>query len=175
MRTTVKGLKIVGACIFCACLYGVILDQITARICLAYFTEFHPNIGLPHDPTIVGMAWGLIATWWVGAALGGLLALACLAGPRPKLNLLYLCKRLIYLFIACAAGALIFGCIGYKIGMPLSPYAFPDSGNWPWEERSRFMADLFAHNASYFIAFVGGVLLILFATKRRVRLAKANL
>jgi hypothetical protein len=50
--------------------YGIIHDQITARICVEYFTIGHPRIIPTDDPTALGIVWGIVATWWVGVIMG---------------------------------------------------------------------------------------------------------
>ncbi|MFO0941023.1 MAG: hypothetical protein U0930_09660 [Pirellulales bacterium] len=35
-------------------------DQITARICIEYFTIGHPRIIPTDDPTILGIVWGIV-------------------------------------------------------------------------------------------------------------------
>ena len=80
-----ESLKIVLAGIAAAVFYGVIHDQFTARICLEYFTVFHPPIFDTQSPTLLALGWGTIATWWAGAILGFLFALAARVGSRPKL------------------------------------------------------------------------------------------
>ena len=45
----------------------------------------HPRIVNTDSPTLVALAWGIAATWWVGLPLGCLLAAAARAGWRPKL------------------------------------------------------------------------------------------
>ena len=37
-------LKIAGLCILSAIFYGVLHDQVTARVCVEYFTIGHPPI-----------------------------------------------------------------------------------------------------------------------------------
>ena len=59
-------LRIIGLCISAAVLYGVAHDQVTARVCVEYFTIGHPRIIATESPTVLGLAWGVIATWWVG-------------------------------------------------------------------------------------------------------------
>ena len=51
---------IVLMCVFAAVVYGVIHDQITARVCVEYFTVGHPPIFPTDDPTLLGVA-GLTA------------------------------------------------------------------------------------------------------------------
>lgn len=77
-------LKIIGLSIVAAILYGVVHDQVTAHVCVEYFTIGHPPVFATESPTLLGIDWGIIATWWVGALLGGPLALAAIRGPRPR-------------------------------------------------------------------------------------------
>ena len=65
MRTDVlESLKIVGLCIAAAIVYGILHDQITARICVEYFSVAHPPVwGGIDDPTLLAFTWGVIATW----------------------------------------------------------------------------------------------------------------
>lgn len=62
-----EALKIAATCVLAAILYGIIHDQFTARICIEYFTVFHPPIFDTQSPMLLGIGWGIIATWWVGA------------------------------------------------------------------------------------------------------------
>ena len=57
-------LKIVALCTLAAIGYGLVLDQITIRICEEYFTVFHPQV-LPEgsSKTLLALAWGVLATW----------------------------------------------------------------------------------------------------------------
>jgi hypothetical protein len=50
----VEAFKIAITCIAAAILYGIIHDQITARICVEYFTMF-PSTDLSHP--IANLAW----------------------------------------------------------------------------------------------------------------------
>ena len=54
--------KIVGMSIIAAVLYGIAHDQITARICVEYFTIGHPPIFGTDDATLLGLGWGIFAT-----------------------------------------------------------------------------------------------------------------
>ena len=72
-------LRIIGLCVLAAVLYGVAHDQVTARVCVEYFTIGHPRILATESPTVLGLAWGVIATWWVGLVLGAPLAFAVYA------------------------------------------------------------------------------------------------
>jgi hypothetical protein len=81
----IENLKIILLCVAAAIAYGVAHDQITARVCLEYFTVFHPPVFATQSPTALAFGWGVIATWWVGLFLGLLLALAARAGS-PQTN-----------------------------------------------------------------------------------------
>src|SRR3954463_16695995 len=63
--------------------YGILHDQVTARVCVEYFTIGHPPVFPTESPTRLGIGWGIIATWWVGLLLGIPLAVAARAGRRP--------------------------------------------------------------------------------------------
>src|SRR6266513_2858429 len=78
-------LKIVGLGILAAVSYGIIHDQTTVRVCVEYFTIGHPPLIPSTSPTLLALAWGVVATWWVGLPLGFTLASAARLGHRPKL------------------------------------------------------------------------------------------
>ena len=69
MKTAIESLKIVVLCIVAAIVYGILHDQVTARVCVEYFTIGHPPIFHTDDPTLLAFGWGVIATWWMGAIL----------------------------------------------------------------------------------------------------------
>ncbi|MBV8223051.1 MAG: hypothetical protein JO293_06785, partial [Candidatus Eremiobacteraeota bacterium] len=75
-----EGARIWVLCIAAAVLYGELHDQITARVCVEYFTIGHPPLFPTDDPTLLGLGWGVVATWWVGLVLGAGLAVAARAG-----------------------------------------------------------------------------------------------
>jgi hypothetical protein len=55
--------RIVMFSIACAVLYGVVHDQVTAHVCVEYFTVGHMSLLGLRDPTVLGLVWGIIATW----------------------------------------------------------------------------------------------------------------
>src|SRR3954471_17977370 len=85
---------IILLCLVAAVVYGVVHDQITARICVEYFTIGHPPIFETDDPTLLGLGWGVIATWWVGLILGVSLAICSRLGSRPKISAAQLVRPL---------------------------------------------------------------------------------
>src|SRR5208283_2655480 len=97
-----ESLKILLLCVGMAVVYGIVQDQITARVCVEYFTIGHPPIFHTDDPTVLAFGWGVIATWWVGILLGLPLALIARRGSRPPLAARDLWKPV----------AILMGCVG---------------------------------------------------------------
>lgn len=165
-----ESLKIILICIIAAVLYGVIHDQITARICVEYFTVFHPPVFATQSPTLLGFGWGIIATWWVGAFLGILLALFARAGPRPKLSVGTLINPIGKLLLVMAGSAILSGLTGYILARH-GVIASPDwvASRLRPDAYARFMADWWAHNASYAVGFLGGIVLCVRQYRRRLQ------
>src|SRR4051812_49332002 len=78
-------IKILALSILAAVIYGILHDQITARLCVEYFTVGYPPVFDTDDPTLLALGWGVIATWWVGAIMGVFLVLVARLGSRPKM------------------------------------------------------------------------------------------
>lgn len=150
-----------------AILYGILHDQITARICLEYFTVYHPPIfGGLQDPTLLALGWGVIATWWVGAILGIPLALAARVGSMPRRSAASMIRPIAVLLgcmALCAATAGTAGWLHARAGGGPHPIGMPD------DLRIRFVIDLWAHLASYASGFLGGCLLIVWTILARWR------
>jgi hypothetical protein len=162
-----EAFKIAVTCVVAAVLYGIVHDQFTARICLEYFTIFHPPVFHTQSPTWLGIGWGVLATWWVGVLFAIPMILAARAGSRPVLRASELRLPIVLLLAFMAASAVVFGCFGYVLAR---------SGilNTDWltfspsrMTRCRFMADWWAHTASYASAFLGGTVLCVMAYRRR--------
>jgi hypothetical protein len=83
---SMEALKIAAICVIAGVLYGIVHDQFTARICLEYFTIFHPPLFQTQSPTLLGIGWGIVATWWVGAFFSVPMILAARAGRRQPLQ-----------------------------------------------------------------------------------------
>ena len=78
--------KIVLLSVLSAVVYGILHDQVTARVCVEYFTIGHPPVFPTDSPTWLAFGWGVIATWWAGLFLGLPAAIACRVGALPKLD-----------------------------------------------------------------------------------------
>lgn len=123
--------KIIAASVIAAIAYGIINDQVTARVCLEYFSKgFHEQmmnewVGIPFldtcreilintsSPTVYAFIWGTIATWWVGLPLGIILAGASRVGSWPKLTAQELIKPLACTMTGVGIASLMSGIYGY--------------------------------------------------------------
>jgi len=110
-----RSLAIIGLCIGSAVIYGILHDQITARICVEYFTIGHAPVFGTEDPTLLGLGWGVIATWWAGLLFGIPLAIAARAGNRPKRCAASLVKLIGVLLIAMGLCAFVAGLVGWSL------------------------------------------------------------
>src|SRR5947199_214219 len=108
-------LKIVAIGVLAAVSYGIVHDQVTARVCVEYFTIGHPPLIASTSRTFLGLAWGVVATWWVGLPLGFILAVAARLGARPKLAVAQLTPLILRLLATMATVALLAGLVGYVL------------------------------------------------------------
>lgn len=147
---------------FAAITYGVLHDQVTAHLCVEYFTIAHPPVFPTDSPFLLAIGWGIIATWWVGLPLGVGLALAASAGRAPRLTLAELRRPIIALMLASGTLALLAGLMGAAL---TATGIAPVPGGWsaviPPAKHVAFSADAWAHMASYISGGIGGLLLII--------------
>jgi hypothetical protein len=168
-----EALRIVLYSVFAAVVYGVVHDQITARICLEYFTVFHPPVLVSDSPTLQGLIWGVIATWWVGASLGIPLAMAARLGSWPKCPSQQMIRPLATLMVYSASVAIVAGLIGFTLATNGLIWVAPRwADRIPSQRHIGFLVDGWAHTASYVAAFVGGWVLIFATIFRRARDAR---
>lgn len=156
-----ESLKIILLSVAAAVAYGVIHDQVTTRVCVEYFTIGHPPVFPTTDPTLLGIGWGVIATWWVGLMLGVPLAVVARWGTRPRRSAGSLVRPSAILLLVMAVAALSAGVTGWLLARrgtlhlvgPVARQLAPD-------RHVAYLADLWAHNASYLVGFLGGIVLI---------------
>lgn len=163
--------KIVIFCLFAAIAYGVAHDQVTAHLCVEYFTIAHPPMFPTKSPFLLALGWGIIATWWVGLPLGLLAALAARIGNRPKLSLSDIRPMIFALVALMALCALCAGVLGAWL---VATGRQPVLGGWaeaiPRNKWIAFNADAWAHLASYASGVTGGVAIIVYIAVRRLRM-----
>ena len=160
--------KIILACLFAAVAYGIVHDQITAHLCVEYFTVAHPPLFHTESPTILGFCWGVFATIGVGAVLGAVLAEVSQSDGLPPYPFARLYRSLLILLAAMALTASLAGVLGFELSRH-SIIALPGSiaELIAPARRDPFMAVWFAHCASYLVALTGGAFLILRIWKQR--------
>lgn len=165
-----QAIAIVALSVLAAVCYGILHDQITARVCIEYFTIGHPQVlSVPtNSPTVLGFVWGVIATWWVGFGLGIPLAIAARIGARPKKSARELVRPLFVLMGIAGILALCAGLVGYFAATRdwVALYG-PLAVRVPQQLHARFIADLFAHNMSYAVGGIGGIVLIVLIWRSR--------
>ncbi len=170
-----EAVKIVLFCTGAAIVYGLIHDQVTAHLCVEYFSVAHPRVFPTQSPFLLGLGWGVIATWWVGLPLGLGLAFAARVGPGPRLALPDLRPTVLWLMLATAVAAVVSGSLGAYL-VASGRAAVP--GGWaeiiPPAKHVAFAADAWAHLASYGFGIVGGLIAIGVTIWRRAQLASVK-
>ena len=163
-------LKIVLMSVAAAVFYGVAHDQVTARVCVEYFTIGHPPVFGTDDPTLLGIGWGVIATWWVGLLLGVPLAVVARAGPRPKRSVGSLVRPVMWLLAIMAASALVAGVTGWLLARSGAVFLVgPIAHELPADRHVPFLADPWAHSASYVVGLIGGAVVLMLVWRSRGR------
>jgi hypothetical protein len=165
----VEAFKIILLSMAAAIGYGIAHDQITARICVEYFTIGHPPILGTEDPTLLALGWGVLATWWVGLSLGVLLAIVARAGQLPKRTAASLVRPIAVLMAVAACGALLAGILGWLLASRgVVTLVEPLAAEVPAAQHVPFLATGFAHTASYACGFVGGLVILALTWRGRM-------
>ncbi|HTV47276.1 MAG TPA: hypothetical protein VMG59_02420 [Phycisphaerae bacterium] len=157
-KTSIELIKIILLVITLSAAYGILHDQITARVCKEYFTVDHPDLGWPaifHNthPTILAFAWGIVATVPLATVLAIVLALAAQAGTWPRISARMLFFPLLAIFFCMGLLAFGAGFTSYHAALmqhQQSGYVIPAE-----------QADFAAHLMSYCAGTLGAVLLTL--------------
>ena len=170
-RAMMEFLRIVALGLLAAIGYGIVHDQVTVRVCLEYFTIAHPPLISTASPTVLALAWGIVATWWVGLPLGFALAVACRLGSRPKLTAAAVAPMVGSLLAIMAACALVAGLAAFILATHGKLGLYGEYGDIiPTTLQPRFLADWYAHNVSYLTGMVGGLIVVALAYGRRARI-----
>jgi hypothetical protein len=158
-RGWIEAAKIIGFSVAAAIVYGVLHDQVTAHVCVEYFSVAHPPVFPTKSPFLLALGWGVIATWWVGLPLGLGLAAAARIGRAPKFGLAEVRPSIVRLMLVTGVLALLAGIIGAILGAQgvTAPLV---SSFVPPEKYVAFSFDAFAHEASYDFGALGGLIVI---------------
>lgn len=161
---------IIIASVVAAITYGIIHDQVTARVCVEYFTIGHPRLIDSDSPTVLGLFWGVVATWWVGLPLGIGLAIAARAGRRPKLTCSQLIRPIAQLMCGMFAVATLAGVIGsFTCSAGIFYLDARLASRVPEDKHIAFLTAGWAHSASYLAGLIGGIVLWIGTWRRRAK------
>ena len=153
-----ESLRIIALGLATAIGYGIAHDQVSVRVCPEYLILAHPRIVDTDSPTLIALAWGIAATWWVGLPLGCLLAAAARAGWRPKLAARALLRPVLVLCIVMAVVSIIAGLAGYALGGAGVIYILePLASEIPEERHALFLGAFASHLAAYAGGLIGGI------------------
>jgi len=144
-----------------AVIYGVIHDEITAHLCVQYFSVAHPLLFHTQSPALLALCWGVAATIGIGAMLGLLLAEVSQSPGRVPWPVKRVARSVSILLGAMAAGAVAAGSLGYVLAekkLIFLPQSLAEE--IPYYLHSRFMAVWFGHSASYLVGLGGAAFLI---------------
>lgn len=132
-----------------AVFYGVVHDQITIRISAPYLMDWHPEIIESRDPTLIALAWGVVATWWFGLILGSVLAGAATLGKSPVAPWRWVVRSIGFVFCGAGAAASIAYAVTSGFGLHLPNFFGEIYGSLSPAERQRFTQAAAMHEASY--------------------------
>jgi hypothetical protein len=167
-----ESLKIVALAVAAAIVYGILHDQVTARLCIEYFTVAHPPVFHTESPTLLAIGWGIIATWWAGVFVGVPAAIAAQLGSWPRLSARRLLGPIVKLLVGMGCLAFLAGLGGFVLARVV-PLPEPWAHQIPAAKHALFLADAMAHQASYAGGFLGGWTLSLWIVLHRRTLARA--
>ena len=158
-------------CVAAAVGYGVVHDLVTAQVCVEYFTIGHPILIDTENPVVLALLWGVVATWWAGLIIAVPLTLAARLGrDRPAWGVGRLVKPVLVLLACMFCLAMIALVVGYVLARRDIVFVTGRLAEFlPRASHDRFLADAFAHNASYAGGFVGGIILSIWVWVRRGR------
>jgi hypothetical protein len=163
-------LKIIGVFTVAAMGFGLVHDQITARVCVEYFTIAHVTMVQSQSPMVLGLVWGVVATWWAGALAGIVVSLAAREGPWPALTWRDFVRPALGLAAVMGVSAFVGGLGGYVLTVRrIIPMVADYEDLIAPERQARFMADVYAHLASYTVGFLGTGAIALRALQARRR------
>lgn len=174
--STGSDMQIILLAIGTAVVYGLLQDQVTARVCVEYFTIGHYDYWNLQDPTLLALEWGVVATWWVGLFLGIALTISARIGRRrPGLTAHDLLRPALLLLASTGIIALAAGIIGYFLARSGAVFLVkPLATVVPPAKQVAFLADLWAHTAAYLAGFLGGIVLCFWSWHQRGRLQAAQ-
>lgn len=150
--------------------YGMLQDQVSARLAPEYFTLFHRPIAGLIDPTLLGITWGFLGTWWAGLFLGYMAGLIATLGQRPKLSPGEVVGPVFLLIAGVAATVAIAGASVWRYAVQLDVRLDPAlRGMVPPERHQALLVVACYHFVGYAAAFASSVVLFIWIWRERVQ------
>jgi hypothetical protein len=156
--------------------YGMLQDQVSARLCPEYFTVFHNPIPGVADPTLLGVLWGFLGAWWGGLIMGYAAGLTATLGTKnPPLG----ACELVWPMAAVVAGtAAVTALCGVSVhihaeAMQVQLPAYFER-DVPAERHRGLLVVSCYHLAAYAAAVVGSLLLCGWVAAERHRRGRAT-
>lgn len=148
--------------------YAAVQDQVSARLCPEYFTHFHNPIPGLTDPTLTGITWGFLGSWWGGAMFGYFAGIAATVGKRPPLRVRQLILPMGVTVLAVAGvTALTGGAVALyanQLNVEVDRYM---AGPVPAERRRELLVVCCYHLAAYVSAVVASVVCVVWVARSR--------
>jgi hypothetical protein len=167
----VESRRIILTSILAAIVFGTAHDLATAHYSPAYFLPpHHIQIVDTQSPILLALIWGVLATFWVGAGLGALLAVTGRWGKWPKLTWDDMRRRITFGVTLLWALAMLAGVGLYFI----SEIAMRENPKLSESDR-RLVIVASVHVFSYSAATVLGLILAILNVRERWKRSQASL
>ena len=155
--------------------YGVINNQVTARICIEFFDLFPLRI-TNDSPTAIATVYGIWSTWWLGVPFGGLIATVGRVGRLPKIAPAIIVRPVGLVLSGVATTAAIFGVAGYFLYSSAPWDALPQNirAAIPPDKVWAFYVVNFAHLGAYLSGVAGALGLCYWMHSERVAAVTAG-
>jgi hypothetical protein len=161
--------------VFSAVLFGILHNQITVRICEEFYTVAHRPIPGFDSPSLIALASGVLATWWMGILIGFLLACTARLGSWPQLSVTRVAYRLGIFFITLITLTALSGLIGYQLATrQIIALGTTFADRIPTTSHNAFLTNLWIHSTSYLLSFLGSIILAVGILRRRWKLFQAK-
>lgn len=150
--------------------YGIARDMVTAHYCPQYFLPpHHPIIFETQVPFLLALIWGVLATFWMGAIFGTLVATCAVVGRYPLLPFPRLKKAL----VRGLAVILVLAVLALVAVHFIGGYAMSRHPDVPDLDR-RLAAAAVAHGLSYTATAILGIGLCIWSVVVRYKLSRSN-
>jgi hypothetical protein len=151
-------------------LYGILQDQFSVRLCPEYFTVLHNPIPNLTNPTLLGIAWGIIASIGGGILMGFIAGFCATIGTKPELTTRELVKPMALTVCAIGIATTLTGVSAFHaagvLNITLDPFL---ERAVPLERHRGLFAVACYHVTSYASAVVASIALCVWIGHERER------